>query len=181
MGPRAAVAVPELIELLDSDVQTADFAIMILASIGPKAAPAVPKLLELADDNEMLASSVILALGAIGPAASEALPTLHKWMMNDECWNAGMAAEAVTKIDASADVSDRIRELLDNPLEGNRISAAQLLPNFVEPELARQLLAKRLEIEQDKDTRWIINGTLNSIMGPQKEFDGADNAQDVPE
>ncbi|MFC1509567.1 HEAT repeat domain-containing protein [Candidatus Omnitrophota bacterium] len=83
-GTAAAAALPEAMEVLDSEDWNYWWAGMkIIAAAGPKAAPAVPKLIERYESNN---GGVYEAktLAAIGPAAKEAIPVLEKFATKDE-------------------------------------------------------------------------------------------------
>jgi HEAT repeat protein len=84
MGPKAAPAVPDLIEALQQAGDTPDDDAfrrevqMALSAIGPDAVAAVPALVEsLASDAKEVRGSACYALGKIGVAAAEAVPALQ--------------------------------------------------------------------------------------------------------
>jgi HEAT repeat protein len=72
MGPKAAAAVPALIEALDDPVAAVRFPVTVaLLEIGPAAKAAVPRLLEMMEEeiNDEIAASARRALKRIDPAA----------------------------------------------------------------------------------------------------------------
>jgi HEAT repeat protein len=72
MGPKAAAAVPALIEALDDPVAAVRFPVTIaLLEIGPAAKAAVPRLRQMMDEeiNDEIAAAARRALKRIDPAA----------------------------------------------------------------------------------------------------------------
>ena len=74
MGPKAAPAVPALIEALQDPAASVRYPVTIaLREIGPAAAAAVPALTKVAEEdlNDEVAASALQALWKIDPAAAE--------------------------------------------------------------------------------------------------------------
>jgi HEAT repeat protein len=99
MGPEAAVAVRDLMKLLQKPgLATAGSRrgpahqaaiVRTLGKIGPAAGPAVPALLAiLKSDKRSIHRETVLALASIGPAAKAAIPVLLKMLGTKEpvCW-----------------------------------------------------------------------------------------------
>jgi HEAT repeat protein len=88
LGPRAAKAVPALIEALSDDNYYLRLcAAEALAEIGPKAAPAVSVLTEMltaSDDGHDARWLAATALAAIGSAAEPAIPALVAALSNKD-------------------------------------------------------------------------------------------------
>jgi HEAT repeat protein len=82
MGPRAAPALPTLLDVLQrGDIERRRLAAKALGAIGPAAKAAVPTLRSLVEDaraDPQLRAQVIHALGRIGPAAGRAVPALFE-------------------------------------------------------------------------------------------------------
>ena len=78
LGPQAASAVPQLIELASDENNDHRWsAIYAMTGIGPGAASAIPVLLARLDDRDYQVQSVACrALGGIGPAAAKTIPQL---------------------------------------------------------------------------------------------------------
>lgn len=110
LGPVAAPAVPDLLDVLEEG-RSGSFeeirAIEALGEIGPAAAPAVPRLIRVLkpSDNPLHVSwyhgAAARALGSIGPAAREALPRLKEVARDADEETARVAAEAVRKIEGA--------------------------------------------------------------------------------
>ena len=79
IGPQAATAVPDLIDVLDhGEPEVRMQSLLALAAIGPAAAPAVPTIVGLVEDDEFEAVrfSAAYALGEIGQENAEATKAL---------------------------------------------------------------------------------------------------------
>jgi hypothetical protein len=79
IGTNAGPAVPQLIEIFnrESDRDTKDWVLPVLAEIGPPAEPAVPMLLStLSGTNAWLRENAARALGEIRADAAEVVPAL---------------------------------------------------------------------------------------------------------
>lgn len=161
----ATEALPGLMGLLrDPSPEIRSRSLTVLAWMGRRAARAVPEVIPLLDDeSSSVRANAMWMLGECGDAARDALPPLRRRMMDDDSPEAAFATETVSKIDSSADVGDRLRQLLHNKLPGNRWTAAQHLPEHVEAAVARRLLEARYEIEDDPTTRDIIAFSLNNL------------------
>ncbi len=72
LGERAALCLPELIALLDSeDPAVVDSALWGLAAVGPAAADAVPRVMLAPEKNPAVSPKVAGVLYSIGPAAAD--------------------------------------------------------------------------------------------------------------
>jgi len=169
-GPFAATdvaieALPGLRDLLrDPDPEIRSRSLTVLAWMGRRAARAVPEVIPLLEDESPLVrGNAMWMLGECGDAARDALPALRRRMLDDDSPEAGFATATVSKIDSSAEVGDRLCQLLHNKLPANRWTAAQYLPDHVEASVARRLLEARHEIEDDPTTRDIIAMSLNRL------------------
>jgi len=102
MGPKAATAVPALIQALNDPVNYVRApAADALGAIGPQAREAVHALADrllLKDEDGFVLTSVAYALGDIGPAAKDALPVLRQVLEKKRRVGAA-AEEAVMKIE----------------------------------------------------------------------------------
>jgi len=90
VGPAAAPAVPELIEMLDVP-HARHGAILAFQGIGPKAAPAVEALTTIFDETGGKYEHAARALGSIGPAAESAIDVLQKHR-NVQYWSVAINA-----------------------------------------------------------------------------------------
>ncbi|MFG1998757.1 hypothetical protein ACGFNU_06375 [Spirillospora sp. NPDC048911] len=112
LGPLAAPAVPELMDMLRRD-PGADPAIRALGRIGPEAAPAVPMLRELLA-NERPQTKAAQALWEIEGDPDQVLPTLRRCLteVDGQERNAAVALAAMGVDGAPA--ADSLRGLLDD-------------------------------------------------------------------
>ncbi len=103
LGPKAAVAVPQLVSLLaDATGEFRQKLQAVLGDVGPAAAPAVPELVRsLQSDDPATRISAILAIGNIGPAASVAKePLLARAGLAEIDFESVAAAWALVKVAA---------------------------------------------------------------------------------
>jgi HEAT repeat protein len=146
LGPEAAPAVPNLVEVLKSEDPTVRAEVLqILGDIGPQAEPAVAAAttaLEDPDRNVVLTASY--CLGKIGPQAKAAIPGLRKLLASDDkvvrltaLWSLlqiGPKSEAL--VEAALPV---LTDSLANNLDYVRLEAATALGDLgpaAEPALA---------------------------------------------
>ena len=98
LGPKARLAVPELVEILNSRlyVDSLFCTIRSLASIGPDAGEAVPALLDLiTSTNETVQLCCISALGRIPSRPDLEVPVLIKLLTNTDLWIRTAAADSL--------------------------------------------------------------------------------------
>jgi HEAT repeat protein len=161
----AVEALPGLVHVLrEPDPSLRTRSLQVLAWMGPRAAKAIPKVIALLDDeSESVRWSAMRVLAECGPVAEDALPLLRRRMMDDSSPEAAIAAATVTKIDPSANVGERLCQLMSNSLPVNRWTAAQYVPDYVEPGVAQKLLEARYEVEDDATTCSMIAMSLNRL------------------
>jgi hypothetical protein len=100
MGPKAAPAIPQLVQALNDPVDYVRFlAAEALGAMGAKASAAVAPLTAklVTKDQIFVSSSVATALGDIGPAAKDALPALNQVLAQRRVGSA--AEEAILRIE----------------------------------------------------------------------------------
>lgn len=134
MGPKAAAAVPTLIEIAKgADPPTREQINFALAAIGPQAAPATELLISgISNDDKRIRESALYALRAIGPGAKAATRPLLQIMDADESFNSMAAAWALSRIAAdNAQVAERVVPVLLRGLtssnEQTRLNSAESL------------------------------------------------------
>ena len=169
-GPFAATdlsieALPGLVDVLrDPDAAVRAKSLQVLTWMGPRAAKAIPDVIALLDDESSSVRCLAMAMLAdCGPASQDALPVLRTRMMDDRSPDAAFAAATVAKIEPSASVGERFCQLLSNGLAVNRWTAAQYIPDYVEPGVAKELLEARYDVEDDPTTRAMIAMSLNRL------------------
>jgi HEAT repeat protein len=103
-GPKAAAAVPALIDYLnDPSARYRLNAANVLAAIGPAAKDAVPTLIALLKDSKYTGrANAVSALGEIGPAAKDAVPALIEALKEDDRGVSGNAPRALGLIGPAA-------------------------------------------------------------------------------
>ena len=161
MGPKAAPAVPDLVEALQALGDTEDDnlfrreAQMALAAIGPDAAAAVPVLIEsLASDDREVRGSACYALGKIGPAAAEAVPALQTRL--GELEDSGQVAVVWALLNIKPDDEDIATTAvpilvgaLDDPDEVVRAEAASAVGRIGEPAAKPEVIAELKKLLND--------------------------------
>jgi HEAT repeat protein len=100
LGPKAALAVPELTEILaDSLATVRAVGASALGRIGSAAAPAVPSLtIALKDTDKGVAGNAARALSQIGPSALGAIPALIIAFVDEDFYFSSGAAQALSKL-----------------------------------------------------------------------------------
>jgi HEAT repeat protein len=115
LGPAAAPAVPQVIDLLrDPDPNVRDQACLALGHVGPDAKAAVPHLQKLLDDPDLRASA-IRTLGQIGPDARAAVPQLVALLRHRRDWDQELAVVALSRIGDASAVPGLVAALRDGP------------------------------------------------------------------
>jgi HEAT repeat protein len=134
MGPKAAAAVPTLIEIAKgADPETREQINFALAAIGPEAAPATELLISgISNDDKRIRESALYALRAIGPGAKVATRPLLQKMEADKSFDSMAAAWALSRIAAdNAQVAERVMPVLLRGLastdEQTRLNSAESL------------------------------------------------------
>jgi HEAT repeat protein len=115
IGPKAAEAVPTLIEIAkDAEPETREQINFALASIGSEAAPATNLLVSgISSDDKRIRESALYALRAIGPAAKDATRPLLQKMDADKSFDSMAAAWALCRIAPdNAQVAERVLPVL---------------------------------------------------------------------
>ncbi len=159
-GEQAAVAVPQLVDLLKtSDEDSAQAgALFALGNIGPKSAPAVPTATKILGDPSRairLQRSACFLLGKVGSPAKSAVPTLKKTLSSDDPFLPRLAAWAIVQIDPQQVDLRTFLPLLegalydDNPMV--RAEFARVL-GMLGPEAA-SAVARLREMAADPDRR----------------------------
>jgi hypothetical protein len=95
LGPAAAIAVPELIKIVNENVSASSqsSAASSLGYIGPEAKEAVPSLLHATtSSNQNVRSAVLIALGQIHEDADAVVPVLTKALHDPSTENRAIAA-----------------------------------------------------------------------------------------
>jgi HEAT repeat protein len=130
MGPKAAEAVPDLVEALqDIDTDTRVEAASSLGNIGPAASSAAPHLGRAVKDAEPPVSrTAAYALGRIGPAAKAAVPDLIVALKHKDQFTRSNAAQALGRIGpvARTVIPELIAALRDKSVEVRRAAAYAL-------------------------------------------------------
>jgi HEAT repeat protein len=105
IGPKAAEAVPSLIELSkSSDPQTQQQINFALASIGPAASSATDVLVSgISSDDKGIRESALYALRAVGPGAKAATRPLLQKMDADKSFDSMASAWALSRVAADND------------------------------------------------------------------------------
>jgi HEAT repeat protein len=100
MGPKAADAVPDLLEASkNADPELRGKIFMALAAIGPAASPASDRLAEaLSSDDERVRESAFYALREIGPGAKSAIRPLMRKLQGGKSFDTLAAAWALARI-----------------------------------------------------------------------------------
>lgn len=120
LGPAALSAMPDLIPMIDSEVELVRrAAYKVLAGIGPPAAPATTALLSEMERQGGNNSFIVKALGSIGPAAKAAIPALEK--VRDIKSASANANAALFRIRRDKADLDAIVELLRDPENSSRV------------------------------------------------------------
>ena len=171
LGPDAAGAVPELINLLsDEETRVHDSAISALYQIGPAASEAVPSLTGLLDDESLSFdhSSIIAAIGKIG-AAETVLPTLVSALKDTDASVRKAAVKALGDfgVASAPAVADLTLLLTDEDMDV-RNAAAQALGE-IGPEASESvpaLVAALNNTENDEYMQCRISTALGNI-GPE--------------
>jgi len=119
-------AVESLIKLLaDKDAKTRARAARTLGAFGKEAKAAAPELLNaLEDRDKTVRHHAIWALGRLGEDAAKALPSLTAIMHSDSSELAGLAAQAVRRLNPKADITPQFVELLRHANADTRRRAA---------------------------------------------------------
>ena len=131
LGPKAAPAVPTLIDRLE-EKDDHYRAIDVLGAIGPAAVPAVPALLrhlehdlsvkdKLYKDESTNATGIIETLAEIGPTAKEAIPLLQQALKDENSTIRYFAAYALGEMGSAATVAipDLKNLLIDHDYVGS--------------------------------------------------------------
>ena len=173
--------VPELLQ--DPNARTRERTITVLrfsrhqrpAALQPFLSQVVAELTNCLDDEDpedRVRGSAIYALGFLGADASPALPKLQELLADDNFWFNSSAADAISKIDPSVDVTTRLIELIDKQPR-NWQQSASVLARCGDPERAREYLSKLYaEAETEADQKQIVSW-LNEIRGENEHGDGS--------
>jgi HEAT repeat protein len=169
-SPAAKNTVPLLIEKLDDP--SGEVRTRALASLGvfkqqpAKVIPAITTRLH--DPFPNAAWHAANALGEFGAQARSARDALEAIFHDDKSSIAAHCGLMLAKVDPSIDIGPRLIELTQNPIRHNRLRAAQALPDHVKPDVARSVLTRLFETEQDKEIQYIIVFALNQRLETSK-------------
>jgi HEAT repeat protein len=143
-GPKAAVAVPDLLKDLNEQAtaREAQNAVRLLARIGPPAAPAIPMLVKMASgirpEEQYLQVSFAQAFAAIGPKALPAVPLLIEMLSSSDYSVKREAIHAIGAIGPAAHAAENaLKELAerDANLKQEAINTLLLLKKSAHPNL----------------------------------------------
>lgn len=149
LGPRAAPAVPKLMEMLD-DPARQELALQVLGAAGPAATPAIPKLIELVQRPQSFYSAS-QALAAIGPAAIAAKPFFLELMRDEVRMTEAVRVLLKFKVPA-AEIAAILTPQLDDPelcvATLRAIPALQGEAKSLVPALVKQLASAEADVSE---------------------------------
>jgi hypothetical protein len=159
--PIADAAIPALIELLsDPDQEIRKRALSTLGKMGRKSETIVPAVIPLLDDaHPNVRWHAAFTLSSFGDDAKAAIPALWRQINDDDSPIAAFAAEMLHRIDPSADVLPRLRQLLKNHQKENRGRAIDALAELRSPQ-AKQALVEAFREEKDPELRERLAGAI---------------------
>lgn len=162
MGPAAAPATPQLVQLIeDKNPNVAHAAVLALAAIGPPAKEAVPALtqaLQQHRDADADATDYAFALGSIGPDAAAAAPQLEMLLKSPDANLGLISAWSLARIQPkSAPVAAKTLPLLvaglSSPSPAARQAAAEALASLGPLAKSAEPSLKKASADSDQNVR----------------------------
>jgi hypothetical protein len=175
VGPTAAPAIPDLIELLNSenDHELWPAAATTLQAVGAAPERFVPGLCAyLLDTNRYptMRASAALALAEITPPTADALDALHHALRDELGVIRVAAARALWQLNAPlADVMPTIAELLNHRLRTVRVAALELIADIGPPAFPFRSQVESLLSDKNELVRHAAAAALASIESSATE------------